>query len=135
MKISGFVGHGKEAYVNSCDSKDVKFSMLWNAAYAAGVNAVTAANVQAMVVSDGKGKQWYVADGPCGFAWITVPGNSAFGKWGKAKGLFSKGYPKGLMYWVGEFNQSIQKKQTFAAAAAEVLRKAGVDAWSGSRMD
>jgi hypothetical protein len=110
------------------------FDALWQDAYQAGLDAVDKLNVRPMVVSGG-GKSWYVPDGVCGFAWVTVPGNSAFGKWGKAKGLFSKAYPKGLWYWVGEFDQSMQKKEAFAAAVAAKLRDAGIDAYSNSRMD
>jgi hypothetical protein len=110
------------------------FEALWAQAYQAGLDAVAKANVQPMVVVGG-GKRYFVPDGVCGFAWIKVPGNCAFGKWGKAKGLFGKAYPKGLMYWVGEFDQSMQKKEAFAGAAADVLRAAGIDAYADSRMD
>lgn len=110
------------------------FEKLWADAYQAGLDAVDKLYVTPMVVVGG-GKRYFVADGACGFAWVTVPGNSAFGKWGKAKGLFSKAYPKGLWYWVGEFNQSMQKKEAFASAMADHLRANGVDAYSGSRMD
>jgi hypothetical protein len=110
------------------------FEQIWSEAVAAGYDAVDQLNVRPMVVSSGS-QQWYVADGVCGFAWVKVPGNTAFGKWGKAKGLFSKAYPKGLMYWVGEFNQSMQKKEAFADAVAAKLREHGIEAYSDSRMD
>jgi len=135
MRISGFVGHGKAAYANFCQPKDVEFSKLWNDAYQAGLDAVAKANVRPMVVQSAT-QSWYVADGVCGFAWVTVrPGNSAFANWGKKKGLFSKAYGGGVQYWVGEFDQSMQKKEAFAGAVAAKLREAGIDAYSGSRMD
>lgn len=110
------------------------FDQLWNAAYQAGLDAVEKTYVRPMVVKSAT-QSWFVADGVCGFAWVTVPGNCAFGKWGKAKGLFSKAYPKGLWYWVGEFDQSMQKKEAFARAVAEFLRQNGVEAHAGSRID
>lgn len=135
MMLKGFVGHGKVAYANYAQPKDVAFSKLWNDAYQAGVDAVAKANVQPMVVS-GYGKSWYVADGVCGFAWVTVkPGNCAFANWGKKKGLFSAAYGGGVQYWVGEFDQSMQKKEAFAGAVASYLRDNGIKAYSGSRMD
>jgi hypothetical protein len=134
MLLCGSAGYGKSAYADASNAKDAGFAKLWNDAYAAGLAAVEQLAVRPMIVSGG-GKQWFVADGVCGFAWVSLAGNSAFGKWGKAKGLFSKAYPKGVWYWVGEFNQSMQKKEAFAAAVAAHLRENGVDAYSDSRMD
>lgn len=111
------------------------FDQLWSDAVKAGYEAVDKLNVRPMIVRSAT-QSWFVADGVCGFAWVTVkPGNSAFAKWGKAKGLFSKAYGGGVQYWVGEFNQSMQKKEAFAAAVAAKLRDAGIDAYSDSRMD
>lgn len=146
MLVKGFVGHGKQAYADFAKPKDVEFSKLWNDAYDAGMAAVEKAAVVPMVVSEANldgsakagGKSWYVSDGVCGFAWVTVkPGNSAFANWGKKKGLFSKAYGGGVSYWVGEFDQSMQKKEAFARAVAAHLRAAGglKNVWAASRMD
>ena len=37
--------------------------------------------------------------------------------------------------WVGEFNQSVTRKEAYAQAFAEVLREAGVTAYASSRKD
>lgn len=76
-----------------------------------------------------------VMDGCCGFAWIVISGIGAFAKWAKEKGLASKHYPAGLSFWVGEFNQSLTRKEKYAYAFAEVLNKHGIKAYAGSRMD
>lgn len=132
------------------------FSKEWNEAVAAGHAAVAAAvkakEIQAMVVSQHKDalddnspvvQSWYVEDGPCGFAWVSVhPGNCSFANWAKKQKkpgrdcpLFSKAYYGGVQHWVHDYGQSIQKKELFAGAAAEVLRKYGINASSGSRLD
>jgi hypothetical protein len=82
-------------------------------------------------------KEWVVPDGPCGFAWVNVkPGNSKFAKWLKAKGYaHADSYEKGVSMSIFSYNQSIQKKACYAAAFAEVLRNAGINAYSNSRMD
>lgn len=79
-------------------------------------------------------QQWYVADGPCGFAWVNVPGNSAMGRYMKSIG-HRKGYPKGISYWVGDHGQSISRKEAHARAFAKVMRDNGIDAYADSRMD
>jgi hypothetical protein len=111
------------------------FDKVWQSAYQAGVAAAESASVKPMTVHSSSGQSWFVADGVCGFAWIKVKGNTAFGKWAKANGLMKPAYGGGLQYWVGEFGQSMQKKEVFADAVAEVLRSHGVDAYSDSRMD
>ena len=49
-------------------------------------------------------------------------------KWGKA-------YEGGYKYWVSVGGQSMQKKEAFAYAFAEVLQKHGLTVYAGSRMD
>ena len=83
-----------------------------------------------------EGARRYVVDeGCCGFAWITIKGNTAFAREMKKLGLFSKAYPSGYQYWVGEGGQSIERKEAFARAFAKVLNDNGVKAYSHSRMD
>lgn len=109
-----------------------------NEAHTAGLSAVKAKeeSIHPMIVEDRmSGQSWYVADGVCGFAWIAFPGNTAFGRWAKKSGLARSHYPKGLSIWVHEFNQSMQKKEIYARAFAEVLRSNGISAYAGSRMD
>ena len=82
-------------------------------------------------------KSYFVSDGCCGFGWINVkPGNSAFAKWLKEKELARPdSYDGGVKIWVHQFNQSMQKKETYAYAFADSLKSHGVRAFAGSRMD
>jgi hypothetical protein len=91
--------------------------------------------------------QYFVADGPCGFAWIAIrPATSSFAKWLLAQGKTNRNggeilfpdrlaYKGGVHIWVSGFSQSIQKKEAYAAAFAGVLNAAGITAYSDSRMD
>jgi len=88
------------------------------------------------------GKTYYVPEGPCGFAWVVTHehGNGKFVKYLKS---ISDGMSVGSKYyyggyyvkWVGEFGQSIEKKEAYADAYAAVLKDHGIKAYSGSRLD
>ena len=114
-------------------------------AHAAGMAAGNAAQPTAMVVSEHANplddasavrKQWFVADGVCGFAWVTIrPGTSSFARWMAKHGYVRKAYGGGVSHWVSEFGQSMERKQAYAAAYAKVLTDAGVNAYAESRMD
>jgi hypothetical protein len=103
----------------------------------AGKDAVNKLQVNPMVVENTQtGKQWFVADGACGFAWVSIhPATSSFARWLKKQGIGSKAYSGGLQIWIHDYNQSIQKKSEYASAYAEVLRDSGYKAYSGSRLD
>ena len=137
-------------------TRDARFAALVARAEAAGHAAAAAAIPTPMVVveTDGLsdrptpgGRSWVVNEGPCGFAWIVVrPGGSSFARWAKANDearrpdgstypAWSNHYYGGLSRWVGEFGQSVTRKEAFATAYAEVLREAGINATSGSRLD
>lgn len=76
-----------------------------------------------------------VMDGACGFAWINVPGNSAFGRYAKAHG-HRKGYPQGINIWVSGYGQSYERKMAYARAFAGVLQAEGVErAYASGRLD
>lgn len=131
-----------ELYTTICDK-----------ARTAGLEAVSKLKVQPMIVGQEtslfSGKIDYskpvefVEDGVCGFAWVDVyPENKGNTRLGKAerKVLESLGFRKdvyGKKYylWVSDFNQSMQKKEAYAAAFAKVLRENGIKAYSGSRLD
>jgi len=142
--------------------RDRDFQILLNNARIAGLEAVEklikSNGVVPMVVSQHASplddsspvqKSWFVPDGPCGFAWIKIkPGNSPFANWlkkqTKDKGrrqfteiLLPEGpaYSGGVDVWVSGFDQSVQKKETYAAAFAGVLHAAGIYAYSQSRLD
>lgn len=80
-------------------------------------------------------KQWHVPEGVCGFAWISFPGNTSFGKWAKQHLGARRGYPKGLQIWVSDYGQSYEKKMAYAKAFARVLQEAGVNARAQGRLD
>lgn len=112
------------------------FSALYSAARSAGLSAGNAVAVTPMVVVERNGYTYPpVEGGACGFAWIHFKGNTAWGRWAKKMGHASADYPKGLMIWVGDFNQSMTRKEAYARAFAAVLREAGIDAHARSRMD
>ena len=88
------------------------------------------------------GKTYYDPEGPCGFAWVVTHehGNGKFVKYLKS---ISDGMSVGNKYyyggyyvkWVGEFGQSIEKKEAYADAYAAILKDYGIKAYSGSRLD
>lgn len=119
---------------------------IYQEAREAGIRAGNAANPAPMVVQEHENmmddsspvkKQWVVPDGPCGFAWIIVkPGTSRFAKFLKAR-QYGKpdSYQGGVRIWVGDFNQSMMRKEAYAKAFADALRKYGIKASDYSRMD
>ena len=129
-----------------------EFQALWDKATQAGRDAVAACNPTPMVVQQHANmlddnspvvKQWIVADGACGFAWVKIrPANSAFAKWAKTQPRTGEyleprkdSYEGGLCVWITVGNQSIQKKEAYAHAMAKVLREAGINAYPMSRLD
>jgi hypothetical protein len=122
-----------------------EFESLWSKADAAGRAAAAAAVPAPMVVSQadvfGKptpgGKSWYVAEGPCGFGWVTFKGNTAFGRWAKKSGKATKSYGEGGGLRVSSplMTQSIARNEAYAYAFAAALSEAGIKAYGHSRMD
>jgi hypothetical protein len=130
------------------------FAAICDEADAAGRLAVSKLKVTPMIVGTAKGlfsneidyskPVEYVSDGACGFAWIVVytknKGNTRLGKQERAAleaAGFEKDYDSSKRYtlWVSDFNQSLQKKETYARAFAEVLRNYDIVAYGQSRMD
>ena len=123
------------------------------AAHNAGMNAVNNMKVIPMIVCQSKSlfsneidltkPTEYVADGVCGFAWVNIyPEHKGNTKAGKAErklyesiGFEKDDYNKCYSLWIGQFNQSMQKKEMYAAAYAKVLSENNIRAYSGSRMD
>lgn len=125
---------------------DAQFEAIWNEAVQAGMNAGRGTTPNPMIVQQHKNmlddnspvvQEWFVGEGACGFAWIVVrPGNSSFAKWAKKTKGAKAHYGGGMLVkWVGEFNQSVARKEAYAAAFANVLQKYGIKAYSDSRMD
>jgi hypothetical protein len=129
--------------------EDVAFRGLLQRAHDAGMAAVAALNgkVAPMVVEQHANmaddnspvvKQWIVAGGPCGFAWVQCPANTTFGRWLlKNDSRWRRdSYAGGLCYWISDFGQSITYKEAYASAFARVIREYGIErVYSNSRMD
>jgi len=116
----------------AANAKDQAMQLIYNEARIAGLKAVKDLVVTPMIV----GGYEPVLDGVCGFAWIVIkPANCAFANWARREGLGRTGYGGGLHIWVGDFDQSYEKKQAYAWAFAEVLRNAGYMAYSDGRLD
>jgi hypothetical protein len=122
------------------------FQQIYDEAHAAGMAAGQAAVPAPMIVGspsspfgndvDPRQKMYYVADGVCGFAWVHLPdARDPFAKFVKNKGIGHKSYKKGYDIWVGQFNQSMQRKEAYASAFAGVLKQHGIEAYMQSRMD
>jgi len=112
-----------------------KFEEAWAEAVTAGNIAARDCVPDTMVVTDGT-NTWHVDEGVCGFAEVVVPkGNTSFAHWAKKNAGFDTRYGGGLSHWVSAFGQSMERKQAFARAAAEVLNNHGIDAFATSRMD
>jgi hypothetical protein len=81
-------------------------------------------------------REYFVADGVCGFASVTVkPANSKFAKYLVANGLGRKAYNGGVCMSIRQFNQSLTKKEAYAYAFASVLNEHGIKAYVESRID
>ncbi len=80
-----------------------------------------------------------VADGVCGFAWISLkaksPENRKFIAWGKKANILRKSCMGGFTIWVSDYNQSMQRKEAYARAFASVLKAHGIECYVESRMD
>lgn len=122
----------------------MNFQAIHDQAHAAGHAAATGMTPTPMVVGTAIGfsnqldrtkPTYLVEDGVCGFAWVAFAGNTAWGRWAKKAGIARAHYPKGLCVWVRDYNQSMQRKEAYATAYAQVLRDNGIDAYPGSRMD
>lgn len=122
------------------------FQALYNQAYEAGMNAMYQTKTTPMVVGsethfgsnqiDYNKPTYFVQDGVCGFAWVVIkPANSGFAKWLVQSGLGRKHYNGGVSYWVHDGRQSVQLKEAFAYAFANVLSENGIRAYADSRLD
>jgi len=85
----------------------------------------------------GMGADYVVNDGACGFAWVNVkPGTSKFARYLKTKGIARRDtYYGGVTIWVSQFNQSYEKKMSYARAFANVLNDNNINARAMGRLD
>lgn len=143
-----------------------RFLALVKAAHVAGEAAGTAAKPVPMVVQERANpaadlfgidspvvKEYHVADGVCGFAWISLHAKGTEGKrfvnWltGHQKPArpdlaptvtAHKKYTGGHDIWVSGYDQSMQRKEAYAQAFANVIRAANIEGlavYAQSRMD
>jgi hypothetical protein len=103
----------------------------WNAGYTAGVNAEPTPMIVGEETTLFSGKidtskpTYFVPEGACGFAWVTVrPGNCGFANWLRKTGKGRKSYYGGMEIWISEHNQSVERKERHAYAMANSLSKA-----------
>jgi len=126
--------------------KDTLNESIYNKAHEAGMKAVSGLNVIPMVVTQHANpiddnspvvNSYFVEDGCCGFAWVNIkPANSSFAKWlVKNNHARKNSYEPGISIWIHDFNQSYQKKMTYAYAFAKVLQEHEIRAYAGSRLD
>ena len=99
------------------------FQLKWDAAMLIGLEAGNKSSPTPMCVTDGRGGNWEVSDGVCGFAWLEFAGNTAFGKWAKETKNARPAYPTGLRVSCWEFGQSLTRKEHWAFAVANYLRE------------
>jgi hypothetical protein len=78
---------------------------------------------------------YYVADGPCGYAWVKIKGRGAFAKWAKQTGVARPSALGGYTIYPSLMTQSIERKEAWANAYAQVLRDHGIEAYVDSRLD
>ena len=128
------------------EDRDAGFLTLFLRADAAGRAAADATRPRAMIVeqhadvtddSSPVSQSWYVPDGVCGFAWVSVrPGTSAFARWLVRHGVGTADrYAGGVTVWIRDYRQSYELKSAHAHAMAEVLRAAGFKATAHDRLD
>lgn len=123
-------------------AKDFHFREIWHEAYEAGQRAAEECRPKPMHVGVQRADGTFahletIEDGVCGFAWINVkPGNSPFANWLKRNDRARKDhYYGGVTIWVGEYQQSLERKAAHAQAFAMVLQQYGIKAYASSRMD
>lgn len=111
------------------------FEKIWNETKAA---AQRAAQVENLGFAQSERHRGF----DCGFAWITIrPARGPFVKWLKANGIARGSYDggSGAGIWYSQLHdvptQSVSVHQKAVVAAAEVLKRYGINATTGSRLD
>jgi hypothetical protein len=86
------------------------------------------------------GQSWYVSEGVCGFAWVTIsPATSSFARWLSKNKIGYKAYKGGwqipMHFFVGQIGQSLERAEAASLACSRFLREQGIKAHASSRMD
>jgi len=126
------------------DAKYARFEQLLKDAHLAGERAVKATNPEPMIVAEHHNplddtspvkRAWICKQGVCGFAWINIKDRS-FNAYLKKHDIGRQdSYYGGRTIWVSAYGQSYELKRAYALAYAHVLNDAGINAYSGSRLD
>ena len=124
-----------------------KLNDIHNEAVAAGIAAGNAHRPTPMVVGspstlfgndvDPNQPTYYVDSGVCGFSWVSIrPARGKFVSFLKKAGVGRRDeYAGGYRIPCFEFGQSLEKKERYTRAYAEVLNNHGIKAYADSRMD
>lgn len=127
--------------------REKRFIDVFARAYEAGIEAGKAKQPTPMVVQQHANclddtspveKEWYVPEGPCGFAQVIIrPGNSSFARWLKKSGRADTHVYGGVYIHVSAHGQSYERKQAHAEAMVKVLEAEieGIQAYARSWMD
>ena len=119
---------------------------IYREAHAAALEASQAADPTPMIVGspttpfgsdiDPTKTVYYVADGLCGFAWVTItPARGPMVTYLKSIGTGYKGYYGGYRVSMRMGGQSYERKQQAASAFAKVLQGYGIECYVESRLD
>lgn len=126
--------------------RDAEHASLWERAWAAGVEAAKACTPEPMIVEEHENqlddnspvvaRYGPIAAGICGFAAVrVVPGNSSFARWLTSARSARPHHRGGIQVFISAYEQSYERKTAHAQAMAGVLREAGVNAYTESRLD
>ena len=109
------------------------YARIWKAALEKGKEAGKACVPRPMIVGDADlqgnmlptGKKYYVPQGVCGFAWVTVrPGTCSFARWMRKYTNARTAYYGGTQFWIRYGEQSYEIKMAYADAMAKSLKDA-----------
>jgi hypothetical protein len=138
---------GRKARAKAVPMGKREAKALFTKADAAGMAAIAACTPVPMIVGSAKSlfsnemdpnkPQYFVADGVCGFAWIEIrPSRGGIATWMKENGYGRYDDYRRCHYMSARENsQSMQKKEAYCHAFADVMRDAGIDCSTASRMD
>jgi hypothetical protein len=125
--------------------KNERFAQIFEEARIAGEQAMAECHPTPMIVQEHASMiddtspvvdEYFVSGGVCGFAWINIrPGNCPAANYAKKHLGAGKDYYGGTSIWVHEGGQSMERKESYAHAYADVLQKNGIDAHTMSRID